>query len=106
MIIPLQMCWQTLRRNRQIIKGTFQKSFKDLREGPFVNALIGVTGFEPAISRPPAVRSNQTEPYPVVYIWLNKMILSTNISIYNIFLKVKSEAEIILNVTANSSCYG
>ena len=25
---------------------------------------IGVTGFEPATSRPPAVRSNQTEPYP------------------------------------------
>ena len=25
---------------------------------------VGVTGFEPATSRPPAVRSNQTEPYP------------------------------------------
>ena len=25
---------------------------------------IGVTGFEPATSRPPAVRSNQTEPHP------------------------------------------
>ena len=25
---------------------------------------IGVTGFEPATSRPPAVRSDQTEPYP------------------------------------------
>ena len=27
-------------------------------------AEIGVTGFEPATSRPPAVRSSQTEPYP------------------------------------------
>ena len=26
--------------------------------------LIGVTGFEPATSRPPAVRSDQTKPYP------------------------------------------
>ena len=25
---------------------------------------VGVTGFEPATSRPPAVRSNQTEPHP------------------------------------------
>ena len=25
---------------------------------------IGVTGFEPATSRPPAVRSSQAEPYP------------------------------------------
>ena len=25
---------------------------------------IGATGFEPATSRPPAVRSSQTEPYP------------------------------------------
>ena len=28
--------------------------------------LIGVTGFEPATSRPPAVRSDQAEPYPEV----------------------------------------
>ena len=28
------------------------------------NEKIGVTGFEPATSRPPAVRSSQTEPYP------------------------------------------
>ena len=39
---------------------------------------IGVTGFEPATSRPPAVRSNQTEPHPA----------DLNI-IYNIFLNVK-----------------
>ena len=30
---------------------------------------IGVTGFEPATSRPPAVRSNQTEPYPDTYLF-------------------------------------
>ncbi len=28
---------------------------------------IGVTGFEPATSRPPAVRSSQTEPYPATF---------------------------------------
>ena len=32
---------------------------------------IGVTGFEPATSRPPAVRSNQTEPYPDIVILSN-----------------------------------
>ena len=32
------------------------------------NKKIGVTGFEPATSRPPAVRSNQTEPYPDTFI--------------------------------------
>lgn len=29
---------------------------------------VGVTGFEPATSRPPAVHSNQTEPHPVVQL--------------------------------------
>ena len=32
---------------------------------PFLHKL-GVTGFEPATSRPPAVHSNQTEPHPVL----------------------------------------
>jgi hypothetical protein len=35
-------------------------ALKELRK----NKKIGVTGFEPATSRPPAVRSSQAEPYP------------------------------------------
>lgn len=34
---------------------------------------IGVTGFEPATSRPPAVRSSQAEPYPVTKVLYHKL---------------------------------
>ena len=49
--------------------------FTGLSEGSLYNK-IGVTGFEPATSRPPAARSNQTEPYPdngsiIIYLWEN-----------------------------------
>ena len=39
-------------------------------QGLLLHKKIGVTGFEPATSRPPAVRSNQTEPYPEINIEL------------------------------------
>lgn len=31
------------------------------------HSLVGMTGFEPALSRPPAARLNQTWPHPVVF---------------------------------------
>ena len=44
-----------------------KKSADALRDSTFLES-IGVTGFEPATSRPPAVRSSQTEPYPETLI--------------------------------------
>ena len=45
---------------------------------------VGVTGFEPATSRPPAVRSNQTEPHPddltIIY---NLMSVVKDFSVYH-----------------------
>ena len=52
---------------------------------------IGVTGFEPATSRPPAVRSSQAEPYP------------DNVGYYNLsFIKKQEAVEIFYN---NPSAY-
>lgn len=46
-----------IKENRRTIAGFSPVGFRCFRK-------IGVTGFEPATSRPPAARSNQAEPYP------------------------------------------
>lgn len=50
---------------------------------------IGVTGFEPAASRPPAVRSNQTEPHPDnVFIIQNEGKNVNTFSFYICIMKI------------------
>ena len=54
-------------KDKELKNKTFQFNGKS-----YFLQFIGVTGFEPATSRPPAVRSNQAEPYPVVAILYHK----------------------------------
>ena len=61
------------------------KAYKDfffqLQEMAYFQQKIGITGFEPATSRPPAVRSDQTEPYPVNHMHYHMILYcSTYIS--------------------------
>lgn len=40
---------------------------------------IGMTGFEPAASRPPAERSSQTEPHPEDVLFLQNIYIISHL---------------------------
>ena len=58
----------------------------------YLHKKIGVTGFEPATSRPPAVRSSQTEPYPAskhkIFISCLSIVTCLATKCYLIFQKI------------------
>ena len=54
---------------------------------------IGVTGFEPATSRPPAVRSSQAEPHPVQKIFYHIVNGKASIFLHKIRKKFHKDSE-------------